>query len=293
MKKVYSTIEKVAATDANILLLGENGSGKEIIARELHRCSHRSDDVFIGVDLGAIHENLFESELFGHTKGAFTDAGQEKAGRFEVASGGTLFLDEIGNLSTPLQAKLLSVLEKRSVTRLGAIQARPIDVRLISATNMPLNEMTRTGEFREDLLYRINTVEIRVPPLRERIGDIPLLVKYFLEFYSRKYNKPGLGVARSTLSRLENYTWPGNIRELRHAIERAVILSEGKNLEFGDLRINLFPQSSEANTLNLQEMEKRYILKAISKNRGNISRAAADLGLARAALYRRLSKHGL
>jgi DNA-binding NtrC family response regulator len=295
MEKVYSTIEKVAATDANVLLLGENGSGKEIIARELHRCSHRKEDVFIGVDLGAIHENLFESELFGHTKGAFTDAGQDKVGRFEVASGGTLFLDEIGNLSTPLQAKLLAVLENRAVTRLGAYQARPIDVRLISATNMPLYDMIRTGEFREDLLYRINTVEIRVPPLRERTGDIPLLVNYFLEFYSRKYNKPGLRIPRSTVTRLENYAWPGNIRELRHAIERAVILCEGEVLEFGDLLtdLSLTLKGNESSTLNLQEMERRYILKAISKNRGNMTKAAADLGLARAALYRRLSKHGL
>jgi len=295
MQKLYRTIDKVAATDANVLLLGENGSGKEIIARELHRCSHRNQEVFIGVDLGAIHENLFESELFGHAKGAYTDAGQEKPGRFELASGGTLFLDEIGNLSIPLQAKLLSVLENRTVTRLGANQARSIDVRLISATNLPLNEMTRKGDFREDLLYRINTVEIRVPPLRERSGDIPLLVNYFLEFYSRKYNKPGLRIPRSTVTRLENYDWPGNIRELRHALERAVILCEKGVLEFGDLLTDLSSQfqRSESSTLNLQEMERSYILKAISKNKGNMTKAAAELGLARAALYRRLSKHGL
>lgn len=295
MQKVYKTIEKVAATEANVLLLGENGSGKEVIARELHRCSDRRNDVFIGVDLGAIHENLFESELFGHTKGAFTDAGEEKAGRFEVASGGSLFLDEIGNLSTPLQAKLLSVLESREVTRLGANHSRPIDVRLICATNMPLYDRVRMGEFREDLLYRINTVELRVPPLRERTGDIPLLISHFLEFYSRKYNKQGLRIPRSTLTRLENYTWPGNIRELRHAVERAVIMCEGEILEFGDLLSNSSThiQGNETSTLNLQEMERVYILKAISKNKGNITKAAADLGLARAALYRRLSKHGL
>jgi DNA-binding NtrC family response regulator len=293
MERVYRTIEKVAATDANVLLLGENGSGKEIIARELHRCSPRNEEVFIGVDLGAIHENLFESELFGHTKGAYTDAGQEKVGRFEVASGGTLFLDEIGNLTTPLQAKLLTVLENRTVTKLGSNQARPIDVRLISATNMPLYDMTRTGEFREDLLYRINTVEIRVPPLRERTGDIPLLVDYFLEFYSRKYNKPGLRIPRSAITRLENYGWPGNIRELRHAIERAVILCEGESLEFGDLLMDQSSRLTEETTLNLQEIERRYILKAISKNKGNITKAAAELGLARAALYRRMNKHGL
>jgi DNA-binding NtrC family response regulator len=295
MDKLSRTLEKVAATDANVLLLGENGSGKEIVARELHRSSHRREEVFIGVDLGAIHENLFESELFGHCKGAFTDARQDKAGRFEIASGGTLFLDEIGNLFLPLQAKLLTVLENRRVTRLGSHQDQAIDVRLISATNMPLHDMTHSGEFREDLLYRINTVEIRVPPLRERTGDIPLLVDYFLEFYMRKYNKPDLRIHRSTIKRLENYAWPGNIRELRHAIERAVILCEGEILEFGDLLTDLSTHvhSNETATLNLQEMERRYILKAISKNRGNITKAAADLGLARAALYRRLSKHGL
>ncbi len=295
MEKVFRTIEKVAVTDADVLLLGENGSGKEIIARELHRRSTRKDDVFIGVDLGAVHETLFESELFGHTKGAFTDARHEKAGRFEVASGGTLFLDEIGNLSIPLQAKLLSVLENRTVTRLGSNNSTPIDVRLISATNMPLHEMTRTREFREDLLYRINTVEIRVPPLRERTGDIPLLVDYFLNLYGRKYNKPGVRIPKPTIARLEKYRWPGNIRELRHAIERAVILCDGEVLEFGDLLTDLSTHQfdSSESTLNLMDIEKRYILKAISINKGNMTRTAADLGLARAALYRRLQKHGL
>lgn len=295
MEKVYRTIEKVAATDADVLLLGENGSGKEVIARELHKNSNRKEEVFISVDLGAIHENLFESELFGHEKGAFTDAQQDKAGRFELASGGTLFLDEIGNLSSPLQAKLLSVLENRKVIRLGSNKSASIDVRLICATNMPLYEMTRRKEFREDLLYRINTVEIRIPPLRERTGDIPLLIDYFLNIYSRKYNKPGLRIPKSTISRLENYHWPGNIRELRHAIERAVILCDSEILEFGDLLTDLAVHlhSTDETTLNLQEIERRYILKAISKNRGNITKAAADLGLARAALYRRLQKHGL
>lgn len=293
MEKIYRTIEKVAATDANILLLGENGSGKELIARKIHHSSDRGEEVFIGVDLGAIHENLFESELFGHARGAFTDAKQEKPGRFEVASGGTLFLDEIANLSTPLQAKLLTVLENRTFIRLGEHQARSFDVRLISATNIPLYDKTQAGEFREDLLYRINTVEIRVPPLRERSGDIPLLITFFLEVYSRKYKKSGLRIPRSTLKRLENYSWPGNIRELRHAIERAVILCEGQVLEFGDLLLDLSGRHPETGTLNLQEMERKYILKAISKNNGNITKAAADLGLARAALYRRLGKHGL
>ena len=247
MEKVLRTIEKVAATDADILLLGENGSGKEIIARELHRCSNRGNEVFISVDLGAIHENLFESELFGHTKGAFTDANMDKAGRFELATGGTLFLDEIGNLSLPLQAKLLTALENRTITRVGSGKPTSIDVRLICATNMPLYEMSLKKEFREDLLYRINTVEIRVPPLRERTGDIPILADYFLKMYSRKYNKPGLQIPRSTITRLGKYPWPGNIRELRHAIERAVILCEGNVLEFGDLVTDL---SVHINTSN-------------------------------------------
>lgn len=294
MERVFQTVEKVAATEANILLLGENGTGKEVIAREIHRRSNR-EDIFIGVDLGAIPDTLFESELFGYTKGAFTDAGRDKAGRFEVASGGTLFLDEIGNLSMPLQAKLLNVLENRMVSRLGSNRQINIDVRLVCATNMPLYEMTRSKEFREDLLYRINTVEIRIPPLRERTGDIPLLADYFLGIYTRKYNKTGIRIPKSTLNRLEHYPWPGNIRELRHAIERAVILSEGEVLEFGDLLTDLSAgtQIKEETSLNLLEMERRYILKAISKNKGNVTKAAEDLGLARAALYRRLQKHGL
>jgi DNA-binding NtrC family response regulator len=295
MKKVQQTIEKVARTDADVLLLGENGTGKEVVAREIHRCSYRKQEPFIGVDLGAIHSHLFESELFGHARGSFTDARQDKAGRFEVASGGTLFLDEIGNLSLPLQVKLLSVLESRELIRLGTNRPVPIDVRLICATNMPLYEMTRKKEFREDLLYRINTVEIRIPPLRERTGDLPMLIKYFLDYYANKYNKKNLRIPKSIFSRLESYPWPGNIRELRHAIERAVILSEGDLLEFGDLLTNLSlrQEFQEKDTLNLKEMERRYILKAISKNRGNITKAAEDLGLARAALYRRLEKHGL
>jgi transcriptional regulator with PAS, ATPase and Fis domain len=295
MEKVFNIVDKVAGTDADILLLGENGSGKELIAREIHRKSARSSEVFISVDLGAIHENLFESELFGHVRGAFTDARHDKPGRFEIASGGTLFLDEIGNLSLPLQAKLLSVLENRKVTRVGSSREINVDVRLISATNLPLNEMVRAKEFREDLLYRINTLEIIIPPLRDRMGDVPLLADYFLKMYTRKYNRSMLRIPASAMNRLENYDWPGNVRELQHAIERAVILSEGEVLEFGDLLAGLSVQSggNDEGNLDLEEMEKRYILKAISKNRGNITRAAADLGIARAALYRRLNKYGL
>ena len=228
-------------------------------------------------------------------KGAFTDANEDKPGRFEIASGGTLFLDEIGNLSLPLQAKLLSVLENRKVTRLGSNKEIPVDVRLISATNMPLNEMTLRKEFREDLLYRINMVEVRIPPLRERTSDIPLLSDFFLKRYTQKHKKPGLRIPQRTLDRLEKYSWPGNVRELQHAIERAVILCEEKVLQFSDLITNFSVQAERQDdgNLNLQEMEKKLILKAISNNRGNMTRAAADLGIARTALYRRLNKHGL
>jgi DNA-binding NtrC family response regulator len=278
MQKVFDLVGKVAETEADILLLGENGTGKEVVAREIHRKSLRKDEVFINVDLGAIHENLFESELFGHVKGAFTDAHEDKPGRFEIASGGTLFLDEI-----------------RKVIRLGSNKEIPVDVRLISATNMPLNEMTLRKEFREDLLYRINMVEVRIPPLRERTGDIPLLSEFFLSKYSQKHKKPGIRIPKRTLDRLEKYSWPGNVRELQHAIERAAILCEENVIQFSDLIADLSVQANRRDdeSLNLQEMEKKLILKAISTNKGNMTRAATDLGIARTALYRRLNKHGL
>jgi len=295
MQKVFDLVGKVADTKADILLLGENGTGKEVVAREIHRRSSRKDEVFINVDLGAINENLFESELFGHMKGAFTDASRDKPGRFEIASGGTLFLDEIGNLSLPLQAKLLSALQNRKVTRLGSNKEISVDVRLICATNMPLYEMTLRKEFREDLLYRINMVEVRIPPLRERTGDIPLLSELFLSRFSQKHKKRGLRISQRTLDRLEKYSWPGNVRELQHAVERAVILCEDNVLNFSDLITDLSVQMDrrEEESLSLQVMEKKLILKAISTNKGNMTRAAADLGIARVALYRRLKKHGL
>jgi transcriptional regulator with PAS, ATPase and Fis domain len=295
MLKVFDLVNKVAATEADILLLGENGTGKEVVAREIHRKSTRQDEVFINVDLGAIHENLFESELFGHVKGAFTDASSDKPGRFEIASGGTLFLDEIGNLTLPLQAKLLSVLQNRKVTRLGSNKEIPVDVRLICATNMPLYEMTQRKEFREDLLYRINMVEVRIPPLRERTGDLLLLSELFLDRYAQKHKKKGLRIPLRTLDRMEKYSWPGNVRELQHAIERAVILAEDNVLHFSDLITDFSVRTDkrEREELNLLQMEKMLILKAISNNRGNMTRAAADLGIARPALYRRLRKHGL
>lgn len=296
MRRVFAGIEKVAVTDVNILILGENGTGKELIARAIHRHSHRRDTIFLSVDMGAISESLFESELFGHTKGAFTDAKEDKAGRFEIASGGTLFLDEISNLAFNLQIKLLTVLQNRQVTRVGSHLARPIDIRLICATNLPVEELMSEKRFRQDLLYRINTVEITLPPLRTRKEDIPLLVDHFLRLYCRKYNKPLKKVSTPALNALENYHWPGNVRELQHAIERVVILSESDPLQSGDF--NFSPHGTNENTLglntyHLEEAEKMLIIKAVSRHGGNLTKAAKELGITRAALYRRLEKHGL
>jgi len=296
MQAVFNTIDKVAGTDANVLILGENGTGKELVARSLHRQSRRADEVFISVDMGAISETLFESELFGYVKGAFTDAKKDKPGRFEVASGGTLFLDEIGNLSIPLQAKLLTVLENREVTRVGSTMSIPIDVRLICATNMSPSDLVAQQKFRQDLLYRINTVEIQLPPLRDRHGDIPLLVNHFLEKYCRKYQKHIKRVSEATLRKLEKYHWPGNVRELQHAVERAVILSESDMLQPADFPLSILESDENGLTLdnyNLERVEKTVIRKALGKHEGNISQAAQELGLTRAALYRRLEKYDL
>jgi len=296
IRKVFATIDKVAATDANILILGDNGTGKELVARALHRQSPRSAEVFINVDMGAIAETLFESELFGHMKGAFTDARENRPGRFELASGGTLFLDEIGNLSLAMQAKLLSVLETRKVTRLGSNAPREFDIRLICATNMPLYDMVARNEFRQDLLYRINTVEIQLPSLQERKEDIALLVDHFLEIFSKKYKKPISGVSAPALKKLERYLWPGNIRELRHTLERAVILAESRMLQPADF---LFPDTEKEvegvvfDNYNLEDVEKAVIRKALKKHAGNVSHAAKDLGLTRTSLYRRMEKYGL
>ncbi|NUM69415.1 MAG: sigma-54-dependent Fis family transcriptional regulator [Ignavibacteriaceae bacterium] len=296
MQRVFSTIQKVAQTEANVLILGENGTGKELIARELHRQSKRKQEVFISVDMGALSETLFESELFGHMKGAFTDAKEERAGRFEAASGGTLFLDEIGNLSLPLQAKLLTVLQNRQIVRLGSNQPRPIDIRLICATNLPIHEMVTQKRFRQDLLYRINTVEIHVPPLRERTEDIPLLVEHFLKAYAKKYQKPLPRVNAATLKKLEKYHWPGNVRELQHALERAVIMGETQVLQPTDFLLVASESREDGlvfDNYNLEEVEKAVIRKTISKHGGNISQAARELGLTRTSLYRRLEKYGL
>jgi len=249
------------------------------------------------VDLGAIPDTLFESELFGHVKGAFTDAREDRTGRFQLASGGTLFLDEIGNLSLPLQAKLLSALQSRNIRRIGSNETIPIDIRMICATNMPLYEMVEENGFRQDLLYRINTVEITLPPLRERIEDIPILIEHFLETYTKKYQKPGLKVSKNTMGKLQVYHWPGNIRELRHAVERAVILSENNELELSDFILqgdkDSTKQKAEFDSYNLADIERWAIRRVLTKYQGNISKAAEELGLTRAALYRRLAKYDL
>jgi two-component system response regulator HydG len=294
LQDVLNQIAKVAPTDANILILGENGTGKELIARAIHRQSLRNKEVFISVDIGAITESLFESELFGHKKGAFTDAAEDRAGRFEVASGGTLFLDEIGNLNLQMQSKLLGALQNRQITRVGSNRAIDIDTRLISATNMPLHSMVSEGSFRQDLLYRINTVEIRIPPLSERSADISLLADHFMRMYARKYRKTDLEISEVAIRKLEDYPWPGNVRELQHAIERAVIMADDDVLEPDDFLLRR-PVSTAAayKSLNLQDIEKEAILQAIQKHNGNLSRAAQELGLARATLYRKMEKYGV
>jgi len=296
IEKVLNTVKKVAQTDANVLLLGENGTGKELIARAIHRVSQRKDEVFISVDLGAITESLFESELFGYKKGAFTDAKEDRAGRFEAASGGTIFLDEIGNLSYGLQSKLLSVLQNRKVVRLGTHIEIPIDVRVICATNMSLYEMVDEGKFRQDLLYRVNTVEIQIPPLRERSDDIPDLLEHFMNVYVKKYRLPKKRVSISAIKRLKKHTWPGNIRELQHSVERAVILAEETTLQAQDFFLaKSSPKDALLNVenLNLQERERILIRRVIDKHGGNISKAAKELGLTRASLYRRIEKYDL
>jgi len=294
IQRIHDMIDRVAATDADVLILGENGTGKELVARALHRKSNRRHNVFISVDIGAIAETLFESELFGHVKGAFTDAKQDKPGRFEIASGGTIFLDEIGNLSPPLQAKLLTVLQQRTVQRVGSNRPIPIDVRLISATNMPLHEMVVEKKFRQDLLYRINTVEIRMPALRERIEDLPLLTEHFLRLYGKKYKRSGMKIDKSVMTRLMKYHWPGNIRELQHTIERAVILSDNDVIRSAELLIGspaVKPRTEKPVTL--EEMEKQFILQSLDENNGNVSHTARVLGMTRTALYRRMRKHGI
>lgn len=295
MQEIFSTIEKLSSTDANILILGENGTGKDLIARALYHHSSRAGNVFVSIDLGGIPEQLFESELFGYEKGAFTDARKDKPGRIEVASGGTLFLDEIGNLSLPMQAKLLTTIEKRQIVRLGATRPVPIDVRLISATNTDIHHMVEEGTFRQDLLYRINTIEIHVPPLRERGNDILLLAGFFLERYGRKYKKELKGFTREAKNKLQQYAWPGNVRELQHAVERAVILSDSFMLKPENflLKPAVARKKEDTEELNLSTLEKETIERALRRAEGNITRAAEMLGITRFALYRKLEKLGL
>ncbi|OFX89380.1 MAG: sigma-54-dependent Fis family transcriptional regulator [Bacteroidetes bacterium GWF2_33_16] len=294
MKKIEDIISKVAETDANILVLGENGTGKEVIAREIHRQSKRNRQIFMSVDLSSLSDTLFESELFGYKKGAFTDAKEDRAGKIEVSNKGTLFLDEIGNLPINLQSKLLTTIQTKTITRLGSTQSKKIDFRLICATNKPLNQMVQEGSFREDLFFRINTVQIEIPPLRNRKTDILPLCEYFLAQHTKKYNKPQMILSKSALTKLQNYLWPGNVRELKHVIERAVILNTHSHLKPEDF---VFSESIENkitdDVLNLIELEKFAIKKAIKKSGGNMSKAAEALGISRTTLYFKLSKYGL
>ncbi|MFA5328484.1 MAG: sigma-54 dependent transcriptional regulator [Prolixibacteraceae bacterium] len=293
LMQVLNLVRKVAKTDANVLITGENGTGKELIAQEIHRLSPRAGEVLVSVDMGAITETLFESELFGHVKGAFTDARENRPGKFEVADKGSLFLDEIGNLSFHLQAKLLAAIQNRQISRIGSNQTIPVDIRLICATNKNLEQMVHEGLFREDLLYRINTIQIEVPPLRERGNDIMVLADFFLKKYASKYNKPGLKINQQAQDKLLKYGWPGNIRELQHTIEKAVILSENNVLKPEDFFMrqnnsgkNITPE------MTLEEMERRMINLAIDKNNGNLSAAADQLGITRQTLYNKMKKSG-
>jgi DNA-binding NtrC family response regulator len=294
MQQIFDTVDRVAPTDANVLVLGENGTGKTQLARRIHELSNRAQKPFVVVDLGALSETLFESELFGHVKGAFTDARENRAGRFEEAKGGTIFLDEIGNLPVPLQAKLLTVIQERRVTRVGSNKPIAIDIRLICATNRNIDELVANQSFRQDLLYRINTIEVKLPPLRERTDDIAPLAEFYLKQNRKKYSRPVSSISAALIKKMQQYNWPGNIRELQHAIERAVILSQEKVLQPEDLFLkNTGAEPTSATAFDLEEMEKNMIMKALKRYNGNITDAARELGLSRAALYRRLEKYGL
>jgi len=298
MQSVMNTIKKVSPTDASILILGENGTGKQHLAREIHNRSTNAKGPFIHVDLGALSENLFESELFGHKKGAFTDAYEDKPGRFEMAENGTLFLDEIGNLPYNLQSKLLTVLQDKKVSRLGEGIERPFNARLLFATNAPIKQWIDEGKFRQDLLFRINTVEIEIPPLRDRPEDISEFIRHYLNVFKEKYHKSHLSITDEALKALGSHHWPGNIREIQHTLERGVIMCDNNIINISDFNLTTIPtktmsQSAEFDNLNLQEIEKILVEKAMNKHDGNISKAAKELGLTRAALYRRLEKFNL
>jgi DNA-binding NtrC family response regulator len=294
MTELLAVIKKVAATDANVLVTGENGTGKELIAKKIHNLSSRSAEPLVSVDMGAVTPSLFESELFGHIKGSFTDAKSDRAGKFEAADGGTLFLDEIGNLSYPLQAKLLAALQSRLVVRVGSNTPIPVDIRLVSATNKDLHAMVREGTFREDLLYRINTIAVEVPPLRERREDIGPLSTFFLDRFARKYDKGHIELSSRALAKFQNYRWPGNVRELQHALEKAVILSEGQVLEPSDFYFSPADEHTEmVEAISFEEMERLLISKALKANDRNLSAAAASLGISRPTLYARMKKYRL
>lgn len=298
MKKVMDIVDKVSVTEANILILGENGTGKQHLAREIHKRSHNKNGPFVHVDLGALTESLFESELFGHMKGAFTDAHEDKPGRFELAENGTLFLDEIGNLPYNLQSKLLTVLQDKKVSRLGEGIERPFNARLLFATNAPINDWVTQGKFRQDLLFRINTVEILIPPIRNRPLDIAEFVTFYLNKFKEKYHKSHLQLNKEALKILEAHSWPGNVREIQHTLERGVIMSDGQEIKASDfnlseINVTSVPTEQEFENLNIRELEKVLIEKALEKHESNISKAAKELGLTRAALYRRLEKFNL
>lgn len=294
MQEVYRTIRKVAVTDANVLVTGENGTGKELVAKALHDLSLRSERPFVSVDMGAIPASLFESELFGYRKGAFTDAREDRPGKFQLASGGTLFMDEIGNLDLSLQAKLLHTLQTRTVTPLGGDMPIPVNIRLICATNANPGRMVEEKTFRQDLLYRINTIEIHIPPLRERREDIREIALHYAALYSGKYKTHAVTISAQALDKLMQYHWPGNVRELQHALERAVILCEGEQLQPDDFILQEpAPEVLLPGYINLEEMEKQAIYTAIKKHNGNLSQAARELGLGRTTLYRKMEKYGL
>ena len=297
MQHLFYKLEKIAPTDANVLILGENGTGKDLIANSIYQLSLRKDKPYIKVDVGALTETLFESELFGHKKGAFTDAREDRIGLIEAANDGTLFLDEIGNISLQQQAKLLTTLQNRQITRLGDNVPIPVNLRLITATNVPLAELSNERRFRKDLIYRINTVEITVPPLRERGDDILALTAHFLKIYAQKYLKPELKLSEPVKEKLMQYNYPGNVRELQYAVERAVIMADGNKLKEEDIVFSPIeqktPKTPNSETNNLEDMERTAIMQIVEKNYGNISKAAKELGLTRSALYRRLEKYDL
>lgn len=291
-REILDIVAKVAKTDANVLITGENGTGKEVIARELHLQSLRANEVMVSVDMGSLSETLFESELFGHVKGSFTDAKEDRVGKFEIAKGSTLFMDEIANLSMPLQAKLLAALQNREIVKVGSNKKIPIDIRLVCATNSNLHALVKEGRFREDLLYRINTIQIEIPPLRERVSDIPLLANFFLDIYCTKYKKTALKLSPEVIEKMKQYAWPGNVRELQHTIEKAVILSDGDTLTPGNF---FFSENSASKTVvrTLEEMERQMIEESIKQNDGNLSAVASLLGVTRQTLYNKIKKYGL